>query len=92
MRKGLSNMPGIRPEEYTKRLERCTEAMKQHNKHEEKVFLSMDNRSILLRRDEIIEQERFRLSEMKEAAGFNCRGRQDRPYDVTHPGDRQPGR
>ena len=31
-------------------------AMKQHNKHEEKVFLNMANQSILLRRDEIIER------------------------------------
>lgn len=31
-------------------------AMKQHNEHEEKVFLNMANPSILLRRDEIIER------------------------------------
>ena len=31
-------------------------AMKQHNEHEEKVFLNMANQSILMRRDEIIER------------------------------------
>lgn len=35
-------------------LEPLHEAMNQHNKHEESVFLNMANQSILLRRDEII--------------------------------------
>ncbi len=37
-------------------LEPLHKAMKQHNEHEEKVFLSMANQSILMRRDEIIER------------------------------------
>ncbi|MDH5368660.1 MAG: hemerythrin domain-containing protein [Gammaproteobacteria bacterium] len=37
-------------------LEPLHKAMKQHNEHEEKVFLNMANPSILLRRDEIIER------------------------------------
>ena len=37
-------------------LEPLHKAMKQHNEHEEKVFLNMANPSILMRRDEIIER------------------------------------
>ncbi len=37
-------------------LEPLHKAMKQHNEHEEKVFLNMANQSILMRRDEIIER------------------------------------
>ncbi len=37
-------------------LEPLHQAMKQHNEHEEKVFLNMANQSILMRRDEIIER------------------------------------
>lgn len=37
-------------------LEPLHTAMKQHNEHEERVFLNMANQSILMRRDEIIER------------------------------------
>ncbi len=37
-------------------LEPLHRAMNRHNEHEEKVFLSMSNQSILMRRDEIIER------------------------------------
>ncbi len=37
-------------------LEPLHRAMNRHNEHEEKIFLSMANRSLLLRRDEIIER------------------------------------
>ena len=37
-------------------LEPLHKAMKQHNEHEETVFLNMTNQSILMRRDEIIER------------------------------------
>ena len=37
-------------------LEPLHTAMKQHNEHEESVFLNMANQSILMRRDEIIER------------------------------------
>ena len=37
-------------------LEPLHKAMKQHNRHEEKVFLNMANPSILMRREEIIER------------------------------------
>ncbi len=37
-------------------LEPLHRAMNRHNEHEEKVFLSMFNRSILMRRDEVIER------------------------------------
>lgn len=37
-------------------LEPLHRAMNRHNEHEEKVFLSMSNQSILMRRDEVIER------------------------------------
>ena len=37
-------------------LEPLHKAMNQHNDHEEKVFLTMANQSILMRRDEIVER------------------------------------
>ena len=45
-------------------LEPLHKAMKQHNEHEEKVFLNMANQSILMRRDEIIE----RLNALKKTS------------------------